>query len=698
MNPRRNFLTSNLPLIFAAATFTLAGNAVAKDQFGGGALAFNGDCSDPAAVAASAPSPRDRILKAAGEAASDKNNRQFSAVSLPEVSADAERKDNGCSARLDGVWKEQGRVTFDASVAPQGWAAENPALASFAHGDYTTPNYFIIDAPQNPDAILTLHEVWGDATAVVFTSTDRTSIASVIDDPEKNKIYIAKNSDGSDRQLKLSRTHSGLVRFTLDGKDYYRPVTGLSRNTREGQSDATDPFVLGYNPKNLRASRQGYDPVTQNPDQFMQNGGKLDIFERAAPKDYEIREQLTVPIGLTLIEEGGQAYVYYSSLIASEEDSQKATQSSFGVKAEVRQAKTNVGAGGSLGYSHAQSEIEGLKNSHSISKIDAYQRFKKYALVRDMAYSRLSREFVDALMDARSNRNADGQYDFTRIFNAFGTHYPYAVTYGAAGKLSTNITEDTLTRNFESFTRDSGTASISVNQGTVSGNISSSLRNLQGNSATTNLGVTTFTAVGGNGSWNESGFAAGDTPYPILMDLRPISDLLNPINFPDDPEIYTTMREELASAIVAYEAPFAEKLGRTSLLANYEPKETWTITALNIACYNPGSNENDNTVELKGKANYDTRANARGAGAPAWKRILDYPENSPLSIGCNGGYQTLNSRWKSPAQISYEASLQASASTCGSSTTTLLNPTTRLAAALCLQFLQVIIQWVAEPA
>ncbi|MEZ5459949.1 MAG: MAC/perforin domain-containing protein [Steroidobacteraceae bacterium] len=185
-----------------------------------------------------------------------------------------------------------------------------------------------------------------------------------------------------------------------------------------------------------------------------------------------------------------------------------------------------------------------MKTSRSVSKIDAYQRYKKYALVRDMAFSQLSREFFDAVMDVRDNRDENGGFDFTRLFNAFGTHYPYAVTYGAAGKLTTLMTEDSLTRNFESFTSDSGTASLTVNQGTVSGHIASSLRTRQGNTSTTGLGQTTFTAVGGNGSWNENGFAAGDAPYPILMDLRPISELLNPINFPRDPGIYTEMRAQ----------------------------------------------------------------------------------------------------------------------------------------------------------
>lgn len=609
--------------------------------------AFNGDCSDPTSATPTTlplPSPSERLRSAAGGEGSEpvKSGRVFAEIAPQRSAGDSDAAYFACHSRLDGIWREQSRVTFDTSAQPKGWAAENPTLAAFAHGDYTTPDLFVIETHGDTLRQLTVHDVWNDGPGVLFESVDDVTVAAVLQQAQASKTWIAKSVGNAQRRLTLSLTRSGLLRLSLDGKDFYRPDAGTAKAERDSQSPVTDPFLLGYNPKNLRASRQGYDPVTQNPDAFMQNGGKLDVFERASPQDYQVNEQLTVPAGLSLVEEGGQAYVYYSTLIASERDSQEASRSSFGVKAEVRQASRGVGAGGSLGYTHARSEISGMKTSRSISQINAYQRYKKYALVRDMAFSRLSREFFDAVMDVHASRDANGGHDFTRLFNAFGTHYPYAVTYGAAGKLTTLLTEDSLTRNYESFTSDSGSASLSVNQGTVSGNISSSLRNRQGNTSTTGLGQTTFTAVGGNGSWNESGFSAGDTPYPILMDLRPISELLNPINFPNDPEIYTAMRAALRDAIVEYEAPFAQQLSADSALTSFMPEQTWQIEVLNTACYNRGNSENDDTVELSGRLNYDTRANPRGAHVVSYAPILDASDQRPVSMVC---------RWNDPTAI-----------------------------------------------
>ena len=54
-----------------------------------------------------------------------------------------------------------------------------------------------------------------------------------------------------------------------------------------------------------------------------------------------------------------------------------------------------------------------------------------------------------------------------------------------------------------------------------------------------------FIAVGGNGSWDSGGYSRGDRVAPILLDLRPLDELLNPINFPDQPDIYTRVRAEL---------------------------------------------------------------------------------------------------------------------------------------------------------
>ncbi|MEO0872418.1 MAG: hypothetical protein AAFY19_10775, partial [Pseudomonadota bacterium] len=60
-----------------------------------------------------------------------------------------------------------------------------------------------------------------------------------------------------------------------------------------------------------------------------------------------------------------------------------------------------------------------------------------------------------------------------------------------------------------------------------------------------------FRAVGGTGSYSPEGNATG-IPYPILADLRPLHELLNPLNFPGQPEVYGEVRERLREGISNY--------------------------------------------------------------------------------------------------------------------------------------------------
>ncbi|MEZ5459948.1 MAG: hypothetical protein R3E65_11785 [Steroidobacteraceae bacterium] len=63
---------------------------------------------------------------------------------------------------------------------------------------------------------------------------------------------------------------------------------------------------------------------------------------------------------------------------------------------------------------------------------------------------------------------------------------------------------------------------------------------------------------------------------------------------------------------------------------------------MNTACYNRGNSENDDTVELAGRLNYDTRHNPKGAQVVSYAPILDASERSPISMGC---------QWNNPAAI-----------------------------------------------
>jgi len=173
-------------------------------------------------------------------------------------------------------------------------------------------------------------------------------------------------------------------------------------------------------------------------------------------------------------------------------------------------------------------------------------RYKKYALVLDPPYAQLSDAFIDAVDDARRTG------DYQALIEKFGTHYPYAITYGAAGKVSQYITRDAFLRQTGQSTERNVQSQTSLLLASASAYYSTGAKTSSSVSVSNEQGQKTFSAVGGNGSWSEAGFAAGESPYPILADLRPIHELLSPIHFPGEPDIYIAARRELADAIEDY--------------------------------------------------------------------------------------------------------------------------------------------------
>ena len=531
-------------------------------------------CDDAQVLTRPQSSPREKIYAAARKV-DPVSKRVFQSYSMAEANGvDVPEYRDLCWSRLDGVWREQLRVSFDHAVVPNGWTGETPSMREFAHGTYTSPSYLVVEPASSYTEGIRLKDGLDARDVIEYRSSDGIAVADVLAGKATRKLYRGRDSDGRATELAIDVTRSGYVRLHWDSRVFLRPRPGISKAAREQQVATTDLFAIAYNPKNTRAIRQGYDVTTQNPNRFLDNGGKLDVFSPAEPRDYYVREQNTVPLGLLLIEEGSQGTVFFERLQASESDFQESSESSFGFnvglgtpKARGENDAEGKRLGASAGYSFSKQSFSSLKESDSISSITGYQRFKKFALVRDHAFSRLSSEFIDAVADATRTGS------FQRVIETFGTHYSYAATYGAAGQLTTRVTERTLAQTWGSFEKDDKSGGLKLGPLDFSGNITSAENLRQGNSNTNRFGKTTFSAVGGNGSWNESGFVAGDTPYPILMDMRPLYELLSPMHFPGEPEIYLGARAQLTQAITDYMAARAALLSRDSLIQDFRPPQ-----------------------------------------------------------------------------------------------------------------------------
>ncbi|GJL92135.1 MAC/perforin domain-containing protein [Hyphococcus sp.] len=485
--------------------------------------------------------------------------REFAASSTAQIESLGLANGLNCWARIDGLWREDVPVALDESIKPDGWESFSPSLENLATSVYTTPRFLFIDVFDRGEELSVNFGPAFDHTAR-YRSIDETALSDVLRRDGAVKRYQAVGR-GGDRfgtpDLIVDVTRTGYARISIDGVSFLRPRPGVSRNDWSEQISDRDPFMIGFTVENLTANRRGYDVVFQDPDRFL-NNPKAEVFRRVS-RGYAIDEKRIIPLGMKIVKEDVQGMVHYTAATSSEREFQKMNRSAYGEKIAFG-LQTDIGdVGLSSGANIAREKFSSLKQSNYVAEENGYMRFKKYALITDHAYTQLSDAFIDAIEDARVSG------DYYAIIEKFGTHYPYAVTYGAAGKVTQYISR-------EGFFRASGRGKEKGRTGAASlGLINAEVftsRGAQTSSSTAvsdEYGERVFTAVGGNGSWNESGFSAGEAQYPILADLRPLSDLLSPIYFADEPEIYRRVKYEFADAIAEYLYQYAA-LSEESLL------------------------------------------------------------------------------------------------------------------------------------
>ena len=547
---------------------TIAASAAAQDFTREPGDVFAG-CDDPVAVAAPGASPRERI-DAAAPRVDRITQRSFASLSLDDIDAGVPAEMASlCWARLDGVWRETGTITLDRSRDDPGvWGSDSPELVSMANGNYTTPRFVVIVETADPATGLQLATGLDEMPFVRFESHDGLDLRDVLQRGGPVKTYRATAPFAYGKTLTLDVSRTGSVRVWLDGAQFVRPQPSASRAEADSRIRIDDAFLLGANLENLAASRRGYDVVRQDPFLLLQNDME-EVFAPVDPRMYSITERRAVPVGLTFLQDGQQGTVYRRTLVASEFELQQTSTHTFGRSVDANIPSTKMPGvsvfEASYGYQATQSAMSSMQQSNSVAQAAAYSRHKQYALVLDHPYVTLSGAFVDAVEDARRFHR------YQALIQRFGTHYPYAVTYGATAKMTQLFTEESYAeqeRSEEGFSENGGAKVFgsggSAHHSELAGR-STGTRGTVGNEDAT------FVAVGGNGSWDQGGYSAGGTPYPILLDLRPIYELLNPMNFPGEPEVYQRVRTNLKRAVVAYLETNTTALSTDSMLPKVEP-------------------------------------------------------------------------------------------------------------------------------
>jgi hypothetical protein len=519
----------------------------------------------------------------AGAANRDRINRRVMA-SLPVVDINSVpgALDGQCWFRVDGVWTDNQKITLDRSVIPRGWASDSPELLTLAIGTYTTPGYIMISPSKNSNTSLTVFDPQDPTRKTVFVSKDGRNLKDVLTQNGPVKTYQATQPSFHGRTLTIDVTRSGLARLKLERKSYFRPKPAKSAAQLQLDIDPNDPFYMNNALENLRAVRQGYDITTQDPFYLLSND-KLSIF--AEPEGYYIDERRLVPLGMSFVQEATQGMVYRKTLITSASGTQDTVRETMGGKTGgERDAVYDV----SVAVKYVTENTNSRMNSKTKAQAIGYSRNKQYALVVNHPFINLSDEFIDIISDAnRAYKTSEttAWYYLDQLIAKFGTHYAQAVTFGASAKMTQTFDEKSYLEEFGSSTDFGGEAVSKIFGVGGSAHYSKLSGSKTSNSGTIGSEGATFVAVGGNGSWDQNGYSAGGTPYPILLDLRPIDELLSPLNFPDEELVYTQLRYTLKKRLEEYLKGRAKTFKdvffspQLNLVGTYfmpnDPDETW---------------------------------------------------------------------------------------------------------------------------
>ncbi len=506
--------------------------------------AFKG-CRAPERLPVNNPSSVERVQSRNATTQDPTAARVFASFVLPEGPASDADLAEDCRYRLDGIWVQDTELALDPSKAPMelfaglGGQQLNDRLT---HSNFTTPDLMYVSM-ENDGSRITIRPATQGREPIVLIAADNTPMRHVMKPSGASKRYVYREGTGrwQNATLTVSVSRTGKPELRWNGYSYNRPEPTVSRAQ---DIDVTDVFLIGNNLDNYRASLRGYDVIRQDPFELNRNS-KADIFATAAPRDFAIIEKRTVPLGLKYIPDGAQGSVTSREMISRQFDFQRTAASSFGFNIgftrkdrQTGEAKGSLGAGADFAKSSTLGRQFGMQRAVSMG----FARHKLYTLVLDRPFAKLSDDFIDAVDFAYRM----GRYD--DLIDKFGTHYPYAVTYGSQARMWASFDQQTM-QEWQSQSKNiNAQAGLAIGGFQVGASGSRFIEESRNSSELAESSESGFDAVGGTGSFDQNGFSTG-TPVPILADLRPISDLLNPLYFPNEPEIWNEVRPRLEALI-----------------------------------------------------------------------------------------------------------------------------------------------------
>jgi hypothetical protein len=428
------------------------------------------------------------------------------------------------------------------------------------HGNYTSPEiYKFYYNPEN-----------GSITQIAETLKNKDTNLTEISEPVTYK-YNRDNIWTSGSQNLVMQDEETFILYGADQSMAYNifKKSEVSSSTQASNDKIKwgGTFSLDQRPPLLAYNFAGYNLAKMDYKDFQVNtGADKNIFKMPDENSqdyYFAANGKILPNGIIFKNDRHGFNRARSHTISTEEEHKKAWNMNVGFSIGVPDAMSF-----GLNYSHKES-VDKMRSTNKMHGVSITQE-ALYGLVLDKSKIELSPDFLDMIYLIRdtylkfgdrdyeqylSNSRANLYYFYTWLISTYGTHYAYAVTYGGSAyqefELSGKQTQITKEQGTEISAEMSGTAEGV--QGGINGGGGNSSKDLDGDGIEDK--ISNIETIGGSLSSGQDGgsWSLHDgSEVPIMLDLRPIYELLSPVFF-DDPIIYTDMREGLTLALNKYQ-------------------------------------------------------------------------------------------------------------------------------------------------
>ena len=312
-----------------------------------------------------------------------------------------------------------------------------------------------------------------------------------------------------------------------------------------------DPSLLGWNEVNMK-----------NPFNSTGTGADNFIFGRppSGSKRYFKALNSAVPFGFKAKLSSFAEGTMHSTLISNGSDLRTAATKTSSIKGDAEGGCAFFSASVSFHSNFELGKIE--EHMYNNETMHSQHTFlaTTYTLVLDKPNVRFS-GYEDLTGFWRDiHKYARSEIKGVEIFDSYGTHYPHAICFGARGTARNTYTKETMSALLQNCKKvgwgaeAKASAKIAGFKGGVGGAYSQTDANDDSDkvSKTQHTEHSIYKCIGSS-SCNSSGVAhpADDTAVPVLLDLRPITELLAPPFF-DTYEMTVDVRSRLTIDLMAY--------------------------------------------------------------------------------------------------------------------------------------------------